>query len=226
MKSYAKRRRSSKKKTFRRRGKGMNRMQKAAYSIVKKKYTTVEPIIMDEDEFELAITISHLAGRNATDPASTLTLHDANPDNMALADMKQYQFFRITGVSYKIFFPEGTTPEATPVQWSMAYSANNILNPGLTSGPFQSMATYQTSSCSANRPVKRFFKTASTLKRLGIEWVSTAEYPNFGVTPPVALYGDQLPINAGSSTLFKIFRASTAVGTRNAVGRVQLTYYI
>lgn len=34
---------------------------------------------------------------------------------MASVDMDAYQFFKITGVAYKLFFPEGTTLEATPV---------------------------------------------------------------------------------------------------------------
>jgi len=90
--------------------------------------------------------------------------------------MKLYQFFRITGVSFKVFFPEGTNVQSTPVQWALGYSANVPINPQVPTGPLQSLANYQTSSASANRPIKRYFKTASTLKRLGIEWCSTDEY--------------------------------------------------
>lgn len=103
---------------------------------------------------------------------------------MATLDMEAYQFFKITGVSYKLFWPEGTTPDSTPVQWSLGYSANNVLNPGLGFGPFQTLANFQTSGCSASRPVKRYFKTATTLKRLGIEWANTSEYAAFGADPP------------------------------------------
>lgn len=198
----------------------MNRMQKAAYSYVKKKYTSVIPIVAGVGEEAVTTTISHIGGRNTTDPTNCITLSTADPDGMAQRDMESYQFFKITGVAYKVFFPEGTTPEATPVQWSLAYSANNVLNPGLAFGPMQSMSTYQTSSCSAIRPVKRYFRTATTLKRLGIEWCNTIEYSNFETTTPVALYGDQLPVNGGSSSLLKVFRPRSAIGSQNAIGRI------
>jgi len=165
-------------------------MQKAAYSYVKKRYTAVIPIEMEAGIDSVSSVISHIGGTNISNPANTLTLTKADPDNMASTDMLAYQFFKITGVAFKLFFPEGTTPEATPVQWSLGYSANKVINPDLQFGPLQTLATYQTSSCSANRPVKRYFNTASTLKRLGIEWCSTAEYPLFGsAQPPQPLYG-------------------------------------
>jgi hypothetical protein len=50
---------------------------------------------------------------------------------MLLDQMKLYQFFKITGVGFKIFFPEGTTPESTPCQWSMGYSSNQLINPAI-----------------------------------------------------------------------------------------------
>jgi len=34
---------------------------------------------------------------------------------MQTVDMRLYQFFKITGVAYKLFFPEGTSADATPV---------------------------------------------------------------------------------------------------------------
>lgn len=108
---------------------------------------------------------------------------------MAALDMRAYQFAKITGVAFKMFFPEGTTPEATPVQWSLGYSANQILNPNLGYGPLQTLATFQTSGCSARTPIKRYFRTGTTLKRLGIEWFPTADYPSFGANPPIPLYG-------------------------------------
>lgn len=217
-----KRRSTPRRKRIVRRRRTMNRMQRAAYSYVKKKYTTVIPLTAGVGEESVAGTISHIGGRNTTNPSDCVTLARADPDGMLLADMEQYQFFKVTGIAYKIFFPEGTTPAATPVQWSLAYSANNVLNPALTFGPFQSMATFQTSSCSARTPVKRYFSTATTLKRLGIEWCDTTEVlaGKFDATPPVSLYGDQLPVNAGSSTLFKVFRPRTATDSVDAIGRI------
>ncbi len=178
------RRKSTKRARRARRPKQMNRMQRTALSYVRKKYTVVLPLIAQEGQNAIAGTISHIGGRNGSNPSDTITLTSANPDNMASEDMSLYQYFKISGVGYKLFFPEGTTPQATPVQWSLAYSANNVLNPALTAGPFQSLATFQTSSCSAKNPVKRYFNTASTLKRLGIEWCNTDEYSSFGNTPP------------------------------------------
>ncbi len=228
-KYYARKRRSTprRRKTIRRRRSSMNRMQKAAYSYVKKKYTTVLPIRVGVGQDNSNITISHIGGPNSTNPGATATLFSANPDAMAASDMRLYQFAKITGVAFKLFFPEGTTPEATPVQWSLGYSANNVLNPDLTFGPLQSLATFQTSGCSAKVPIKRYFKTGTTLKRLGIEWFDTREYTDFSnAAAPVPLYGDQLPANAGSSTLVRVFRSGTATATASEIGRLQLTYYV
>jgi len=101
-------------------------------SYVKKKYTVVIPINVRNGEEFAQSTISHIGGKNSTTPAFTLTINDCNPDNMLLDQMKLYQFFKITGVGFKIFFPEGTTPEATPCQWSMGYSSNQLINPSIS----------------------------------------------------------------------------------------------
>ncbi len=220
-----KRRRTPRKRTVKRKRR-MNRMQKTALSYVRKKYTTVLPLIADETETTVTRTVSHIGGRNSSDPTKTLTLLDCNPDEMLEKDMELYQFFKISGVAFKVFFPEGTTPEATPVQWSLGYSANNVLKSSLAYGPLQSLATFQTSSCSALRPIKRYFRTATTLKRLGIEWASTDELQAFGADPPVPLYGKQLPINDGSSTLIRVIRPATATTVESALARIQLTYYV
>lgn len=93
--------------------------------------------------------------------------------------MKAYQYFKITGVSYKIFWPEGTDLDNTPVQWAMGYSSNLILRPDLTFTQLQSLQNYQTSSCDSSKPVSRYFKTSGTLKRLGIDWCATDEIDEF-----------------------------------------------
>lgn len=90
-------------------------MQKKSYSYVKKKYTLVRTIDIAAGSDVRETTISHIGGPNVTEPAGTFTLANVNPDNMASVDMRAYQYFKITGVAFKIFFPEGTTPEATPV---------------------------------------------------------------------------------------------------------------
>lgn len=98
------------------------KMQEASSTYVKQKYTAVFPIIIPAGGDVAQTTISHIGGKNATTTAATLTLTDCNPDQKLLTNMNLYQYFKITGVAFKIFFPEGTTPEATPISWSMGYS--------------------------------------------------------------------------------------------------------
>jgi len=137
MKNYARKRRSTpyKRRNIRRRRPKQNRMQRAAFSVVRKKYTFVTPLRVQPGDDSISGVISHIGGRNSTNPVETIQLNQADPDTMASVDMGQYQFFRITGVAFKLFFPEGTTPESTPVQWSLGYSANNVLNPLLPAAP-------------------------------------------------------------------------------------------
>lgn len=111
-----------KKRTTRRRykrktkgGKIGKRMQRQSLSFVQKKYTFVQPVNVLAGEDSAALTISHIGGKNNAEPAQTITLFDANPDNMLADQMRLYQFFKISGVAFKIFFPEGTSVGATPV---------------------------------------------------------------------------------------------------------------
>lgn len=108
----------------------------------------------------------------------------------------------------------------------MGYSNNLVLDPALPTERLQTLASYQTSSCSAKSPVNRYFRTIKAQKRLGIEWCDTTEYANFGANPPVALYNDQLGINSGASTNIKVFRPRTAVASADQIGRIQVTYYV
>jgi len=57
-------------------------MQRQSLSFVQKKYTLVRPIECPAGSDNVALTISHIGGRNSVEPASTITLADANPDNM------------------------------------------------------------------------------------------------------------------------------------------------
>lgn len=95
-------------------------MQNKSLSYVKKKYTAVTPIKIAAGNNENFLTISHVGGKNTspTGPTAltqTVTLTDCNPDNMLSKDMELYQYFKITGVAFKLFFPEGTDPNNTPV---------------------------------------------------------------------------------------------------------------
>ena len=56
--------------------------------------------------------------------------------------MELYQYAKITGVAFKLLFPEGTTPEATPVQWSLGYSNVETMLPEIPTARLQTLATY------------------------------------------------------------------------------------
>ena len=129
--------RYKKKRTFA--SKSGRNMQRMALSFVKKKYTTVLPIEMGLNEDLAQLTISHIGARNSTTPANTTVLTDADPDGMATSDMKLYQFFKISGVAFKLFWPEGTEAASTPVQWAMAYSSNQVINPSVVFGRLQAL---------------------------------------------------------------------------------------
>lgn len=100
-----------------------------ALSFVKKKYTVVLPLRVAAGANVVESTISHIGARNAAAPASTITVTQCDPDGMATSDMELYQFFKISGVAFKLFWPEGTDPGSTPVQWAMGYSSNQIIKP-------------------------------------------------------------------------------------------------
>ncbi|AXQ66607.1 MAG: hypothetical protein [Circoviridae sp.] len=100
-----------------------------ALSFVKKKYTVVLPLKVASGSNLVQSTISHIGARNAAVPASTIQLTECDPDQMATKDMELYQFFKITGVAFKLFWPEGTDVGSTPVQWAMGYSSNQIIKP-------------------------------------------------------------------------------------------------
>ncbi len=110
---FRRKRRSFKKKS--KPARAGRRMQRMAMSFVKKKYTTVVPLRVAAGNASVEFTISHIGGRNVTTPASTQVITDANPDGMLISDMALYQFFKISGVAFKLFWPEGTEAETTPV---------------------------------------------------------------------------------------------------------------
>ena len=195
------------------------RMQRIATSYVKKKYTTVLELVCPLNINSVELTVSHIGGVNTNSVVTNnnITLGRCNPDGMLFTDMNLYQFFKISGVGFKLIFPEGTDPSNTACQWSMGYSANQIIKPSVDFARLQALQTYQTSSCDSGRPVSRFFKTTTALKRLGIDWCNTREITNFYpalATQQQTLYGGQLPVNQGSSTNIKVYRSSnsTAAG--------------
>lgn len=119
-----------KKRTFKKRTK-RNFMQRAASSGIRMKYTTVFVPTYAATRESVSGTIC-LAGGKGTSPGDYRTLYDVNPDNKLSVDMDAYQQFSITGVSIKWIFAESITIETTPVQFSLAYSPNELINPALS----------------------------------------------------------------------------------------------
>ncbi len=99
-------------------------MQDSTFQYVKKKYTFVTPITCNSGDKSRSTCVSIMGGCNSTNPDDCVTLGKVDPDGMATKDMSQYQHFKITGCNIKIFFPEGTTPTATPISWAIAYSGS------------------------------------------------------------------------------------------------------
>lgn len=97
--------------------------------------------------------------------------------------------------------------------------------PTIVPSRVQTLATYQTGSCNQNKPISRFYNTANTYRRFGIQYCDTTQFNDFGAFPPVALYGNQLTREQGSSVNLKVYR-QTAATTANQLGRFQVTYYV
>ncbi len=114
---------------------------------IRKKYTRVFTMDCEAGSDVWEQTISLIGGRNQTSPADTTTLVDTNQDNQLRSDMELYQFFRIRGVAIKMFFPMPTDVASSPVQWTCAYSQNEIMLPQIIPARVQTLATYQTGSC-------------------------------------------------------------------------------
>lgn len=118
MKKYTRARRSTtfrrRKRTTKRSSKYARRQQKSASTWIRKKYTKTFIIKPEVDEEQSGYTVSLIGGRNAQTPGFTITLFDVNQDNQLATDMRLYQFFRVRGVSTKMFFPMPTTADASP----------------------------------------------------------------------------------------------------------------
>ncbi len=164
---------------------------------IRKKYTRVFTMVAEEGSDSWEQTVSIIGGPNASTPNSTVTLQDVNQDDQLKTDMGLYQFFRIRGCAIKMFFPMPTDVDSSPVQWTCAYSQSDVMLATLPPERVQTLATYQTGSCNQNKPISRYYNTATTLRRFGIQYCDTSEFVdgNFGVAPPVPLYGEQLQAN-------------------------------
>lgn len=130
------------KRTTKRSSKFARRQQKASMTWIRKKYTRVFTMTAPAASDVYAQTISLIGGRNANDPANTITLFDVNQDAQLTSDMRLYQFFRIRGVAIKMLFPMPTDVSSSPVQWTCAYSANEVMLPSIVPGRVQTLATF------------------------------------------------------------------------------------
>ncbi len=84
------------------------------------------------------------------------------------------------------------------------------------------MATYQTGPCDSSKSISRYYNTANTYRRFGIQYCSTDEFNDFNSAS--ALYAGSLPADAGSSVNVKVFRNST--NTEQKLARLEITYYV
>lgn len=115
-----------------------------------------------------------------------------------------------------------TTQNATPVQWAMAYSASDVIAPQLQPQRIQTLAAYQTGPCNQNKSITRFYNTANTYRRFGIQYCSTSEFTDFNTSS--ALYGGQLQADQGSSQLVRVYRNTS--GSIDNIARLEVTYYV
>jgi len=122
---------------------------------------------------------------------------------------------------------------ASPVQLSLAYSPNKLINPQIDAATIQTLNTFQTMPCNQNKSITRYFALHYTKKKLGIDYFNCPEFsqPNPGggfADNATALYGGQLPPATGPSMYFRVLRNSATPNNDpiwNAC-RLELTYYI
>jgi len=96
--------------------KGARRQQRAANTVIRKKYTKVFLMDVEDGSEVYEATVSLIGGRNSSGvPDDSITLGDVNQDSQLRNDMELYQFFKISGVSVKMFFPMPTDVQSSPV---------------------------------------------------------------------------------------------------------------
>lgn len=82
---------------------------------IRKKYTKVFTMRIGSGVDVYEKTISLIGSKNQSDEPNTFTLDDVNQDQQLDTDMELYQFFRIRGVAFKMFFPMPTDVASSPV---------------------------------------------------------------------------------------------------------------
>lgn len=155
------------------------RQQRSSAAFVRKKYTATFSFAVPANVDTSSICISLISGKNQQAPEQTITLSSCNQNANLSSDQRLYQFFKIRGCAFKMFFANTSQPETTPIQWSMAYSPSQIFNPNVAPATLQGLSSYQTGPCNFNTGISRFFNTQKTLKRFGIGWANSNELGNF-----------------------------------------------
>lgn len=127
----------ARKRTFRRRrrtygtkksSRFARRQQSSASAFVRKRYATTFSFFCGENSDTSSICISLISGKNQQAPDQTISLASCNQNNNLSTDQRLYQFFKIRGVAFKMFFANTGQPATQPIQWSMAYSPSQIFN--------------------------------------------------------------------------------------------------
>lgn len=78
-------------RTFRRRGSRLNRVQKKGMSTKYMRYTKVIDVILENGSGFASATISGIAGKNSTSPDTTFSLPTVENDGNIVTDMDLYQ---------------------------------------------------------------------------------------------------------------------------------------
>lgn len=150
-------------------------MQRQSLAGVNMKFTRVFTPEWEQQSDTAQWTVSLLGQRGDPTNGQYYNLNDCNPDDKLAAFARDYQQFSIYGVSCKMIFPEPSSVEASPVQWSMAYSPNYNLKPNLQGDTIQSMSSFQTGPCSQNKSITRYFPLSYTKKKLAIDYCDINE---------------------------------------------------
>ena len=117
----------------------------------------------------------------------------------------------------------------------MAYSQNYVINPQIAYSTAVPLASFNTSSCSADRSVTRYYNTSKALWNLGIAWCPCSELIfKDNQKPSIAIgdtsYNGQLPRGSGASTWLDVKRTVGGVVAADKkpaqLCTVEISYYV
>ena len=185
-------------------------------------------VTIEKDVLEYSITLSLFGARNSNNPAKTLTIRELDNNAVLLRNMEEYTSFRITGVALK-FLPTGVTAfDVRPTCMTIAYSDTEIIHPDIVDERLHALPTYQIMALDPCKPVKRYYTTATAMKRAGVLWCPCKEYTDDlfnGVGPT---YDAQLTVDKSASVHVKIKRALIGDFEKPfaEMGKLQVIYYV